>query len=530
MKDLKGVFFAIVLLIFPLIAEPPSLRVIHQKGQISTIQPDDNFPQNSEIGFELSTPLKVFASDFSELVMQNTTVSELSTADLTNFEFLEDKDGKRILNLTRGYLLLDLKQENTLPRVIKVPYGEIEWLKGKAIIEVRQDNSALVLAEQSELEITHTRGYKKTLKTEESVILDRFGFKEANEKSKNKTRVIFDFSRDDKKEKEVMASRPTNKKSEEEKKQEKSSQKNSKTVKGKVAKDAKIVEGDGDGEGEYKWNLGPDILVVLLSILAILGIFFFLKYRKKNSTLEESETNNEKKEGDYEGEDVYVVRGNLTANDQKLITTKTTHILGNVEDGAQIEASHKLIIKGSFQGGQLTSTHNVNIEGGINGMSKANLQIMGDLKTTYISEAHVLCLGTVKAEQAIRNSKVAAEGLIKVEKKDIIGGTISSKNSIECEVLGSDFSETLIHLGTDALTVWKTILEQQVNLENANVSMNEEMNKKASIRIFDEVVSVKIQLDQVKLDQKKPLPGPIESHYEHSDGGKLVFRGFKRDD
>lgn len=505
------------------------LKVVHLKGQVTTLSPGEPLPKLSEIGFEYSGNYKIFSSDFSELVLKHQTSIEMSLAGLSNLEFLGLQENQHLLNFAKGHLLISLKQENKLAHLIKVPYGNIALTTGDVLVEVRQDNTAFVYAQTKNSKLTHMRGQKKTLKEGESVIIDRFGFKKPKI-NPDKFRVIFDFSRDPSKETLVMKSAAPNKQ-EQEGNKPKESDSDSKTVRGKVAKDAKIVEGEGSGEGEYKWDLGPNLLFFIIPILLLVATITYFKLRKpKDKTKEKDSKDESSDDHNYEAEDVYVIRGNLTSNDEKLTTTKTTHILGDVEDGAEIEATHKLLIKGSFQGAKLISTHNVTIDGGINGTGKANLQINGDLKTTYIIEANILCTGNLTVSQAIRNSKVATEGLIKVERKDIIGGIIASRTGLECETLGSDFGETEIHLGSDPFSIWKDVFKFQENIEPFKDSQEPELNKKAKVKIFSEITNAKILLGTLKLDQKKVLPGPVESHYEHSDGGKITFRGFRRED
>jgi hypothetical protein len=505
------------------------LKIVHLKGQVTTLTPGDPLHKVSKIGFEYHDNYKIFSSDFSELVLKHQDFIELSLAGLSHLEFLDDQDNKRMLNFAKGHLLLSLKEQNSTLHHIKVPYGQIEFVEGEVFVEVRQNNNAFVYAQTKKMNLTHMRGQKKSLKEGESVIIDRFGFKKPKI-SPDKARVIFDFSREPSKESIVMKSVAKNQQQQKDD-PEKQDDSSSATVRGKVAKDAKIVEGEGDGEGEYKWDLGPNLLFFLLPVLALASLITFFKFRKpKESKNEKNSTSKDSADNNYEAEDVYVVRGNLTSNDGKLSTTKTTHILGDVEDGAEIDATHKLLIKGSFQGAKLISTHNVTIDGGINGMSKANLQVNGDLKTTYISEAHILCTGALKVDQAIRNSKVATEGLIKVQKKDIIGGIVASRTGIECETLGSDFGETEIHLGSDPFVIWKDIFEFETNIEPFKDSQQPELNTKANVKIYSEATNTKLILGNHKLDQKKVLPGPVESHYELSDGGKLTFRGFRRED
>jgi len=514
-------------------AEESAYHVIHQKGLITTLEPNDPFPQKSELGYEFKVPFKIFTPDFSELVLLQTTVGELQLAGLSNLDLLKDQAQIRHLSLSKGYLALNLFKENTLAHTIAVPHGKIEWMVGNAIIEVRTDDSALVSAEQEQLTITHRRGETKLLKTGESIVIDRFGFKPVHT-DLEKIRVIFDFSRKPEQEKKLLAQAPKPKKTPHASTEEKKAQASSPTAKSKkVAKDAKITSGEGNGEGEYKWSLGPNLLVILAPILLLAAWLVFLRLKKAKQAqaeLEETTKHKTNAKDEYHAEDVFVIRENLTSNDPKLITTKTTHILGNVEDGATIEASHKLLIKGSFQAAKLISTHGVTIESGINGSGKADLQIVGDLKTSYISEANILCLGTVKVDQAIRNSKIAAEGLIKVERKDIIGGLVASRTGIECQTLGSDFGETEIQLGNHAQVIWTDHLQRELLLKHETLPPKGELNQKAAVRIFSEINNTKLNLGTTKLDQKKHLPGPIESHYEFSDGGKLVFRGFKKED
>lgn len=417
------------------------------------------------------------------------------------------------------------------PIEIKVPYAMIKSGNSEIQLSVNSDKSTLLIVTKGSAEVIQGKANKK-VKEGESLSIEKNALNSSDHKIKGvkkKMRAIFDFTRD-----ETQDKKPTKKSKKQSESKTEGDEKNGasddnaeagETVQ---AKDAKLVEGQADGEGEYRYASNNILILILILLGVIILVGMVIWYIRKNKKSVSSSTSALKQiefEDDYEGEDVYVIRGNLTTNDGVLETTKITHITGNVEDGAVIDAKHKLIIRGSFQSAILKSTENVTINGGINGQSKARLEIKGDLHTNYISEASVKVDGSIDAVQSIHNSNVAANGMINIHKKNIIGGIVSSKMGIESFSIGSDFSGTEIRLGEDAQKVWSETFNLESDIQFK--SEEETLNTDAKLRVKDEIVAAVIVQGDRKLNQENSVAGPVQTYYEKSSEGVIKLQGYE---
>ena len=308
----------------------------------------------------------------------------------------------------------------------------------------------------------------------------------------------------------------------------------SETQKRQKLKDAHIEAGHGQGEGEYSYAKSSHLTAILLSALALLvllglGVWLWTRLRRRHPHPGEEEEDEEAEahhEQHVHDEDITVWRGNLTSHDKTLKTEKVTHILGDVEYGASIEAAHKLVIRGSFQGATLKAADHVTVQGGINGQGKGVLEIRGSLKTSYINEASVRTGGDIDADQGIRNSRVCANGEIRVMKKTIMGGTVACNRTITCQTLGSDFCNTEVILGLGADKVWQDTFKLPLQQELEP----QEDNAQAVLCVYNELVSTLINMGNIKLDQHKPIPGPIMACRDPAQPDKLQLRGFRKDE
>jgi hypothetical protein len=288
------------------------------------------------------------------------------------------------------------------------------------------------------------------------------------------------------------------------------------------ASSAELVEGEGNAEGEYRWDSGINPIFFILPLCIGIGIYYYKRKKQKEDEQTNSESGANQRDTGYESEDVQVWRGALTANDPPLVTVKKTIITGDVEDGASITAQHELVIKGSFQGAHLTSSHDVSVESGINGQNKARLDIQGKLTTSYISEAILVCGTQVEVQKAIRNATVLSEGDVRVLGKNILGGVVASHAVIQTPAIGSDFCETKILLG-QPLAKQCELTEQ----ETPAWASEGEWNKASSLKVEEEWVSALVEHGDAKLDQKKAMPGPVETKIDPSDLTKIQIRGYQ---
>ncbi|MBF0244036.1 MAG: DUF342 domain-containing protein, partial [Planctomycetes bacterium] len=325
---------------------------------------------------------------------------------------------------------------------------------------------------------------------------------------------------------------------------------------------ARIVEGQAEGQASYQWFGPTSWMLLLLALMAFVAIAFLRFFRRPSAAAK----NKDKvapvasaEDDSYDSDEIFVFRGNLSSNHPPLITEKITHILGDV-DGASIIAAHKLVIKGSFQGATLKAEAHVTIAGGINGHGKGRLEIGDGLDTTYINEVSIFARGDIRATSAVRNSRIACAGMVLVESKSIVGGSVAAFQGVNCAVLGSDFAETTILLGIPVDAAWKMLGavadealkteeegeddwgstgEEESDLkspapeeeasEETEAFAPEDINPKAKLRVYNEIVSAKIVHGEAELMQKSTIPGPVETRREVSNPRILKLGGFRRD-
>ncbi|MBF0196517.1 MAG: DUF342 domain-containing protein, partial [Planctomycetes bacterium] len=585
--------------------------VLHTKGNIRLHHPEQKFPTPVAGGKYVRESNRYIGSEDSILFLKlPEKKSELQLSGPSSFKWLVEGSQQSLVSLKKGKLKVDAKDSLDKDLQIQVPYGSITIRQATLYIAVRSDGSAWVDVEAGQVQVRkesveETKENPEILgQGENTLIASQKKDNKLNEKERKKLRVIFDYRRN-----ESEDSKPEEKEKKKSHKEDSAQGSGSDDkAEGKVmASDAELKEGQADGEGEYRYDSGNiyKILAVFICILAVVaGIIWYLRRpkSKKKEKIKEA-PKGDASDDNYDSDEIFVIRGNLTSHDGLFETEKTTHILGDVEDGAAIDAKHKLVIKGSFQGATLKSTENVSVQGGVNGQGRAIMEIDGDLESSYINELTAKIGGDVVAHQAIRNSKIAADGSITVETKDIMGGIIASYSTIECEKLGSDFCETEVILGQKASVVFeekcrpedkgadalektddeapteegkaeegeaqdsgddwgageeadgdgwgdeevatKAEVDEEAQLEDElseaiqeseakkNDGENQnaaEVNPKASLRVFDEIVSASIIHGAARLEQKKPARGPVETQPDPENPSRLRLKGFVRNE
>lgn len=489
--------------------------VIDVQGQASGFVADQPLPRPLTPSIEPQNRERIIVAPQSQLILGNDAGFRLWCPERSQVQLLIPY--QKGLKLNKGVIKLEqpISEQDYL---VEVPHGVIVSKETHYIVLLRQDNSAILKVDRGEV-VVQQDDRQHTVKQPQKVIIDQHGVRVIDEPLLEKSRAIFDFTERP----EVLLQAIEDKEEKKGDKVMKSDSIDDIKIRGK-ATDAKLVEGDADGEGEFKWASSINMMWFLLPIAAI-GLFILIKRMKREQEPALVAQPKEKKDQGYENDDIEVIRSSLTANDPPLITKKETHILGDVEDGVTIKAAHPLRITGCCQGAIINSTSDVTIESGVNGQGKAEFTILGSFNTSYISEAQVVCHGSLSVEKAIRNAKIACDGPIVVERKNILGGWVSSRESITTPELGSDFASTEILLGQSAATVWRERIQKEVKWEEA-----EGINKKAKLRVLDEWISALVIHGDAKLDQQKELPGPIETKLDPTDSSKLQIVGFRKDE
>ena len=498
-------------------------HAVHVKGGVTTLADQAKSPETLKFADVVFRSDTLFMDKGAELKLAHLDGIELwlaASASLRWYGFEDVKDG---FSLDTGALQVETEGGTEHPIEINIPYAKIRVQMALLRLHRQRDGRSILDLENGELIVFHKEKLHE-LKGPIKVLIDEKGLHPME--GKIKSRAIFDFRED----KKLILEQVVEERKRREENDRQSSASQDSSVRGK-ASDAKLVEGEADGEGEYRWDFSINPWVFLIPLFLISLLVFYVKRMQKNNeknlTSQKPVSN---KDEAYDSDEIYVWRGNLTTNDPPLKTHKTTHILGDVEDGVKIEANHDLVIKGSIQGAEVIAAKNLTVETGINGQHKAILMIGGELKASYISEAKGLVLGDVEVQQAIHGCTLAVQGKVLVEKKNIVGGWIAALKGVQCEGLGSDFAETEILLGMPATDAWAEKTGEELAWEAAKSQSPVDQDMKSSLAVMEEWVSATVIHGEAKLEQKDPMPGPVRTRIDPTDRSRLQIQGFKPDE
>lgn len=524
---MKVCFLSFILLFSALSAE--SSYYIGKKDGIITIdRPEKGFVEIAPAGQTLKVYDLLNCDYDSHVLLLNQKGGKVYLSSNSKLAWQKNLNDKAQFQLSKGGCKIDFEENKGKVIHLKVRYGMIAPKRALLYVANQSNHSTLVELDRGEVRLTHRKEEEPVdLKEGQSAVIDATGIhiRERKEKDKKKLRAKFEF----REETEDIIAAPSSDKKGEGNKKNLADDAPDESASGK-ASNAKLVEGQADGAGEYSYKTSNVWMIILTALLitgVIIAIWFKNRNGKKSQASDSSDTSSigAKSPDAYENQDVFVFRENLTNHHGTFKTEKVTHFIGDIEDGAIIEANHDILIKGSFQGANLHSKANVEIKGGINGQGKAILEIDGDLKAPYISGAKVYVSGNIRSEQGLRNAYVCANN-IEVNRKSIMGGTVAAWNSISCQTLGSDYCKTEVHLGTAPQNIWQKEFKQ--NLKSSHSAA--EYNRKANLKVLDELVAATIFHGKAKQDQTKALPGPVSAGIDPASADKLQIRGFRKDE
>lgn len=147
------------------------------------------------------------------------------------------------------------------------------------------------------------------------------------------------------------------------------------------------------------------------------------------------------KDGKIHVSPLFVVEGDVDHHTGNLHFTGKLHIKGTVRAGFVIEA-REAIVEGDVEGRVFTRRDLVVMGGIVSGRHKVICG--GDLRASYIMNAHVEARGKVEVEKFIRESEVRSGETVKVlgTPGQILGGVVQARLGVEAKVLGSGLSAT----------------------------------------------------------------------------------------
>ncbi len=171
----------------------------------------------------------------------------------------------------------------------------------------------------------------------------------------------------------------------------------------------------------------------------------------------------------YQVQNVNYTTGNITFSGDVVVN-------GDVEDGFEIHAGGRVVLRGQAGAAVIKAEGNIVIEQGINGTGRAVLEAGDTIDAGFIENCIIRATNKVKA-QSIINCQVECEGDIEVTggKGIICGGKVTAFGSIVAKEIGNDFNTlTTINIGVTPklLKERKRIVGQ---LEDVGVHLQELM-------------------------------------------------------
>jgi len=180
-------------------------------------------------------------------------------------------------------------------------------------------------------------------------------------------------------------------------------------------------------------------------------------------------------------------------------------VKGTVEDNFSVEATKDIEILGEYGIGSVkevvSSQGNISIKGGIAGKNKAVIKSKRDLYTKFVSDATIICDGSVYIGLYCINSNITAkEVILDSPKSRIIGGNIQAEIKVVSSIVGAaNENKTVISVkGFDRD-------ELKEKLENLIGEIEEKKNNMAKIKQEISVFSSRTNLTDVQRNRYKTV-------------------------
>ncbi len=195
----------------------------------------------------------------------------------------------------------------------------------------------------------------------------------------------------------------------------------------------------------------------------------------------------------------------------------------NIEDGMKVFVDGDLYVKGMILGAQVEVKGNLSCEGGINTKKDGFIKCGKDLRAKFLDQSRIHCLGSVKVEKGIMQSRVACLGNFEATgpKSVLQGGSLQVKGNVTLQNIGSESgTQTLVHLGADYLKAerYHAIIKEIKTSQEALLAMDKSIQtmKAEGAAMTQETVA---QLNSMISDKNYKLGETLKIR----DEGKLIF-------
>ncbi len=219
---------------------------------------------------------------------------------------------------------------------------------------------------------------------------------------------------------------------------------------------------------------------------------------------------------------ILVHKGDVNLRTGNINFDGPVEILGSVDNGALIEATGDIFVKGTVRGAVLKSKGSIEVLGGVVTGEKGKISAAADIKAEFCENSKIQCGGNLLVKKAILNSQIIAGQSIEVLDRQeglLAGGMISCLDFLKVANLGFKIgAKTKLNIGVD----WKSEIAvriREARIENLRETQAKdraslrEITSKRSAQMTAKHKEKKVYFQQ-RLQKIRPIIEKAEAHLE----------------
>ncbi len=149
-------------------------------------------------------------------------------------------------------------------------------------------------------------------------------------------------------------------------------------------------------------------------------------------------------------DEILHINGNVGLESGDIKHTGTIIIEGDAQEGATIETTGDVEIKGLVEPCDISIGGNLTVQGGITGSDDKRIKVCGDIHAKFILDSNVEAEGSVVVEKEIIQSNLRVRGSVMIPNGRIVGGRIKALGGVDMGKGGSEAcTPTTISVGVD---------------------------------------------------------------------------------
>lgn len=224
----------------------------------------------------------------------------------------------------------------------------------------------------------------------------------------------------------------------------------------------------------------------------------------------------ESKGGTISVKDCYVVNGDVGPATGNIRFNGPVKVTGNVLTGYSIYANGDVHVNGYVESSIITSTGDIIINNGVNGMNKGLIKSDGNVTTKFAEMARVIAGNDFRCDYCINSEVRAGNSLIAEGKQSsLMGGNYIAGRTITAGTVGSDLN---IPVDIQIIPNWKAIINLKIKPDDRALEYINFINKsedqisllgKSVERLSNEMIKNGKKLEFLKGEQQELLKKSI---------------------